>query len=89
MPPLANNDGPPLSGLFPAGETSSWRAQDPVHDERSLTLPADLAPGRYTLLLGVYAGDGSEASRLTISNTMGEVLSAGRLVLGQIEIAEQ
>ena len=88
IPPLANNEGPPLAGLFPAGETSSWQPGDPVHDERSLVLPVDLTPGRYTLILGVYAGNGSEASRLPISHTAGEVLSARRLVLAEVVIAE-
>jgi hypothetical protein len=40
QPPLANDDGPPLQGYGDAGRTSTWRAADPVHDERAIELPA-------------------------------------------------
>ncbi len=54
-PPLAQADQRPLEGYLPAGHTSTWRMGDPVHDERTILLPPDLPPGRYTLLLGVYS----------------------------------
>ncbi len=85
IPPLANDDGPPLGGYAPAGMTTTWRVGDPVHDERSLTLPRDLPPGRYTLLIGVYSGDGSPASRLPITPTT-STLPENRLVLGVVEV---
>jgi len=85
IPPLANDDGPPLGGYAPAGMTTTWRIGDPVHDERALTLPRNLPPGYYTLLLGVYSGDGAPASRLPIT-TSASTFSENRLVLGIVEV---
>jgi mannosyltransferase len=87
-PPAAQNDRPPLSGYPPAGRTTQWLVGDPVHDERAIALPADLQPGRYTLLLGVYpAGDPSESARLPVASDA-DVLGGTRLVLGEVEIRE-
>jgi hypothetical protein len=87
LPPLANDDGPPLNGYDEAGRTTTWRLGDPLHDERTLCLPHDLAPGSYTLLLGVYpAGDPSAAARLPVVSAA-QVLGGTRLVLGQVSIA--
>jgi len=88
MPPLAQFDRPPLDGYPPAGRTTTWIVGDPVHDERALALPADLPPGRYTLLLGVYPeSDPSEGARLAVSSTDAPVLGGTRLVLGEVTIA--
>jgi hypothetical protein len=85
-PPPAGADGPPLFGYPPAGDTTTWRVGDPVHDERALRLPPGLPPGRYTLLLGVYpAGDPAIAARLPVA-TDGRTLPAGRLVLGEVQV---
>jgi hypothetical protein len=85
-PPLAGSDGPPLFGYPPAGDTTTWRVGDPVHDERTILLPRDLPPGRYTLLMGVYPeGAPTIEGRLAVDAASG-VLPNGRLVLGQIEI---
>ncbi|PMP83647.1 MAG: hypothetical protein C0183_07830, partial [Roseiflexus castenholzii] len=65
--------------------TTTWRVGDPVHDERTLTLPHDLSPGRYTLLLGVYSGDGAPATRLPIT-TSAPTLPENRLVLGTVDV---
>lgn len=85
QPPLANDDGPPLYGYGDAGRTSTWRVADPVHDERAVWLPDDLPPGRYTLLLGVYAVEGGQTRRLRIGGGAA-TLDGDRLVLGQITI---
>jgi len=91
LPPLANDDGPPLNGYGDAGRTTTWRLDDPLHDERALCLPQDLAPGSYTLLLGVYPeGDASAAARLPVDSeaqVAAQVLGGTRLVLGQVSIA--
>ncbi len=87
LPPLANDDAPPLAGYPPAGQTTTWRVGDPLHDERAIFLPKDLPPGRYTIVLGVYGGDGSPATRLSIAGVdAAQRLSANRLVLGEIEV---
>jgi uncharacterized membrane protein len=87
LPPLASDDdSPPLHGYAPAGLTTTWQVGDPVHDERTLALPANLPPGRYTLLLGVYpSGNPSEQARLPVVSAA-PVLGGTRLVLGEIEI---
>ena len=87
IPPLANADGAPLDGYPPAGRTTTWIVGDPVHDERSLALPTDLPPGRYTLLQGVYPeGDPSEAACLAASASGARVLGGTRLVRGEVVI---
>jgi hypothetical protein len=88
VPPLAQDDGPPLRGYPPAGKTTTWQLADPVHDERTVVLPANLPPGGYTLLLGVYPiGDPSEQARLPVASAA-PVLGGTRLVLGQVEIGQ-
>jgi hypothetical protein len=82
-PPAASEDGPPLEGYLP---TSSWLPGKPARDDRSITLPPDMPPGRYTLLLGLYQpGDPSEEGRLRV--TGGETIGDDRLILGSVEIA--
>ena len=82
VPPAAGEDGPPLEGYLP---TSSWLPGKPARDDRAIALPADMPPGRYTLLLGLYdPADPSEAGRLRVSG--GERMGDDRLVLGAVEI---
>ena len=88
MPPLAEHDRQPLDGYDPAGLTTTWIVGDPVHDERNLPLPTHLAPGRYTLLLGVYPSDNpAQAARLPVANTHARVIGGTRLVLGEVTIS--
>jgi hypothetical protein len=93
VPPAAQFDRPPLDGQFPAGQTSTWLVGDPVHDERAIPLVGPdgrpLAPGRYTLLLGVYpAGLAAPqlADRLPVASADAEVRGGTRLVLGEVTI---
>ncbi|NWF80401.1 MAG: glycosyltransferase family 39 protein [Chloroflexi bacterium] len=81
-PPLASDDGPPLEGYLP---TTVWLPGKPARDDRTIHLPADLEPGRYTLLVGVFdPSDATPAGRLPV---VGEPnLGSGRLVLGTVEI---
>ena len=48
---VAQHDGDPVGGYTP---TSRWEPGELVVDEHTLTLPADLAPGRYKLVVGMY-----------------------------------
>jgi hypothetical protein len=85
QPPVASDDAPPLMGHAPAGQTHTWLVGDPLHDERLLRLPAELAPGRYRLLLGVYPlGNPSITARLPVEGA--KVLANGRLVLAEVEV---
>jgi hypothetical protein len=49
--PVAQGDGPPLSGDYP---TSMWAGGEDIVDPHSVSLPADLPPGAYRLLVGMY-----------------------------------
>lgn len=86
-PPLGGADGPPLEGYPPAGDTTTWQVGDPLHDERTVSLPRDLPPGRYTLLLGAYPeGAPTIEERLPVTSAA-RTLPGGRLVLGEVEIS--
>jgi hypothetical protein len=82
VPPAAGEDGPPLEGYLP---TSTWLPGKPARDDRAIALPADLPPGEYTLLLGVYdPNDPTPAGRLPVRGA--GALGDGRLMLGTVEI---
>lgn len=82
IPPAAGDDGPPLEGYLP---TSTWLPGKPARDDRTIHLPADLAPGRYTLLVGVFdPRDPTPAGRLPLVGAPD--LGAGRLGLGTVEV---
>jgi hypothetical protein len=48
---VAQRDTPPWQGRFP---TSSWRPGSLIVDLNDLALPADLPPGEYTLVAGMF-----------------------------------
>jgi hypothetical protein len=48
---VAGLEAQPLDGRYP---TQDWAAGELVRDRHTLTLPADLAPGAYRLIVGVY-----------------------------------
>jgi 4-amino-4-deoxy-L-arabinose transferase-like glycosyltransferase len=48
---FAQSDWPPLAA---AGPTSTWPPHQPLTDQRSLWLPPDTPPGKYTLQFVVY-----------------------------------
>ncbi len=50
----SGEDSQPGVGFFP---TVSWRANQPVWDNRALRLPQDIAPGAYQLWVGMYGFD--------------------------------
>ncbi len=49
--PAAQGDQEPLGGFYP---TDAWVPNVPVDDEYTLALPAELAPGTYRLVVGLY-----------------------------------
>lgn len=51
---VAQQDQPPLGGFAP---THTWQPGQRIVDSFTLALPADLTPGRYTVLAGFYQGD--------------------------------
>jgi hypothetical protein len=48
---VAQGDSPPRVGRYP---TTAWGANERVPDSHTLALPADLPPGAYTLVVGLY-----------------------------------
>lgn len=47
----AQGDSPPAGGIYP---TSAWQPGEVVRDPRPLRLPANLPPGEYRLVVGLY-----------------------------------
>lgn len=58
---VAQSDGAPANGTR---RTTSWLPGEYVSDSRALSLPADLAPGAYTLTAGLYCPE--TGARLTM-----------------------
>ncbi len=78
-PPPAQQDGEPGGGLL---ITSSWAPGQRYLDNHGVVLPVDLAPGKYTLAIGLY--NLFDGTRLAI--TQGEQAPGERLVLGTITV---
>jgi hypothetical protein len=78
--PLAQVDEPVLAGRYPG---RLWEPGEWLDDEHSLALPADLAPGRYQLLLGLY--DAANGQRLPVRRP-GDLQPSDTFVLGTLEI---
>ena len=76
---VAQFDGPPRQGTYPFWV---WTAGEQVSDPAFISLPADVPPGEYVLLLGVY--DGQTGARLPIEDAAD--FGADRLSLGTITI---
>jgi hypothetical protein len=78
---VAQRDDWPRHGTY---QTSAWRAGEPLLDEANLALPATLAPGRYTLVLGLAPPD---RSRLPVRPAPGAAPAPGdELVLATIDV---
>jgi len=79
--PLAQGDGPPLNGDYPV---ELWAAGDMIADPRTVVLPDDLPPGRYTLLVGLYSLQTGE--RLPAFDVDGARLPADAVPLAEVEV---
>ncbi len=73
---MAQSDGTPANG---GRRTTGWLPGEHIADPRPLALPADLAPGIYTLSAGLYRPDTGE--RLTTPH-----FAEGRVVLEQFQL---
>ncbi len=77
---VANSDDVP-GGIYP---TSIWQAGRPYFDERGLTIPCDVAPGDYSLLLGLYptpTGENAAVENLQARASSGEATGQGLVYL--------
>ena len=84
QPPIAQTDGPPLGGYGDAGRSTTWLIKDPVHDERSIVLPADIEPGNYAIIVGVYDPNGVRVP--ITSSAQGGVIGGDRLIVATIRV---
>jgi hypothetical protein len=66
IPSVAQTDVT-MGGSYPTG---AWRTGDLVNDHLSVTLPVDLPPGQYPILLGVYYWQTGERLPLTIDERL-------------------
>lgn len=66
---ISQADGYPLVGVYPP---TAWRAGETLRDVRHIPLPDDLAPGEYTVGLGLYNSQTGE--RLPATTGAGERL---------------
>lgn len=68
---VAGADSPPVSNFFP---TTLWQEGDMVDDVHWLTIPDDLPPGTYPLLVGLYDPvSGSRAPRQDAAGDFAEL----------------
>src|SRR5262249_40372976 len=73
----AQLDSQPASGTRP---TSGWQPGETVLDRKALLLPADLPPGQYALVAGLY--DLATLQRLTLAPG-----GVDHIVLGTVQVA--
>lgn len=66
---VAQGDGPPVDGQWP---TSLWPPDVTIHDTHTITAPANLPPGTYRLVTGLY--DRATGNRLPLEGGGGEVI---------------
>jgi hypothetical protein len=64
---MAQADAPPLQGFY---RTSAWQIGEILNDTHRLTLPADLKPGPYRIIVGLY--DPQTGQRLPLLDAAGK-----------------
>jgi len=79
--PAAQADAPPLDGAYP---TSWWLPGDVVRDPHRLAIPADLAPGVYTLLVGMY--EPTASLRVTATDAEGNRFADDIIPVATLEV---
>ncbi|HEX2916819.1 MAG TPA: phospholipid carrier-dependent glycosyltransferase [Chloroflexia bacterium] len=74
----ASRDTQPFMGVFP---TSQWKPGELLTDTPNLALPANLPPGKYNLVMGLYQNDG-KFTPLPLAD------GAGSITLGTVNITK-
>jgi hypothetical protein len=77
---VAQDDGFPSGGTWP---TSAWEPGLPVVDKRLISIPADVAPGKYDLWAGMYRL--SDQTRLPVL-APGQEVQDDAVLLGEVEV---
>lgn len=80
---IGQGDGPPLNNAYP---TSFWAAGESLADAHRLTIPANAAPGRYRIAVGLY--DPISGQRLPVLAPQ-ETPPTNRIILAALEVASQ
>jgi hypothetical protein len=80
---VAGWDAPPVKGNYP---THLWSADEVVEDSHTLTLPADLPPGHYRLVAGLYQLE--TLQRLPVSDTSGHRTAEDAIPLMLVPVGE-
>jgi len=82
QPPLATGDSRPLNNSYP---TTVWETGEVIEDSYTLTIPDDLADGRYPIWIGMYNPDTLTRLPLTSSGQRqpNDVYLAGWITLNQ------
>jgi hypothetical protein len=80
-PPLAQDDGPPGGGCCP---TDTWVEGEVVVDRHVISLPEDMPPGTYQLLVGMY--DESSDLRLPVFDSQGYELKDQQASIADVTI---
>ncbi|MDE3087989.1 MAG: DUF2723 domain-containing protein [Chloroflexota bacterium] len=75
---VADADSVPFGGLYP---TNLWDHGEKLRDRHILKIPADLAPGRYSIEIGMYLP--STGARLPVESASER---ADRIVLTQVSV---
>lgn len=75
---IAQSDGWPVGGNYP---TSAWVPGEYLEERRTIPLPSSLAPGTYTVMVGMY--DAKTMERLVPSPDHGD----RAVVVGRLEVA--
>lgn len=79
QPLVAGADGEPCGGWYP---TSYWHVGEVIEHSLQLTLPSDLAPGEYSLAVGLY--DWQSGARLPV--VQDQQREPDRAFIGSIEV---
>ena len=74
----AQNDSRPIYGYYP---TSQWQPGEIIPDRITIALPADLSPGVYTLIAGLY--DAETLARLPLADGSGDYV-----ILTEVEVGD-
>ena len=75
---VADADSPPCQGLFP---TDRWASGETVRDRHPLTIPKSLAPGNYSIEIGMYLP--ATGIRLPIETPS---MRTDKIVLSQVSV---